>query len=231
MQRQTFLKAFNTANHKLLIDILRRYGAPPKFATAIERIYCNNTCVLKIKHEIAEILQSVGVRQGDNMAPVLFLFLMTAFAKTLELVWKQLKIPILSIMTAADENPANGKICSHIPARFRSKKLTAYKILQCLYADNGTFSFGTRADLQQGMELIYHNFAQFGLEMHIGHDTSESKTECIFFPPTTTSSNTWNGQILLPAPSNAHFSDHTTQTPDASHHRIPLRDHAPLQQL
>ena len=29
------VKAYDTANHKLLIDVIRRYGAPPKFATAI----------------------------------------------------------------------------------------------------------------------------------------------------------------------------------------------------
>ncbi len=175
--------AYDTANHKLLIDILRRYGAPPKFSTANETIYHSNTCVLKIKNEVEEIPQSVGVRQGDNMAPDLFLFLMTAFAETLELLWKQMDIPILSVMTAADENLANGKICIHTPAMFKSKKLTAYEILQCLYVDAGAFPFGTREDLQQGMELIYHHFARFGLEMHIGHGTLESKTKCVFFPP------------------------------------------------
>jgi hypothetical protein len=51
-------------------------------------------------------------------------------------------------MMATNENPADRKICSHMPAMFRSKKLTAYKILQCLYVDNGAFPFGTRADLQ-----------------------------------------------------------------------------------
>ncbi len=142
------VKACNTANHKLLIDILRQYGAPPKFAAAIKTIYHNNTCVLKIKNEIMEISQSVGVRQGDNMVPILFLFLMTAFAETLKLVWKQLNIPILSVMMASYENPASEKICSHIPAIFKSKKLTAFKILQCLYVDNGALPFGMRADLQ-----------------------------------------------------------------------------------
>ena len=49
------IKAYDTANHKLLIDVIRQYGAPPKFATAIKRIYHNNTCVLKIENEIEEI--------------------------------------------------------------------------------------------------------------------------------------------------------------------------------
>jgi hypothetical protein len=41
------VKAYDTANHVLLIDILHKYGAPPKFTTAIETIYQNNTCILK----------------------------------------------------------------------------------------------------------------------------------------------------------------------------------------
>jgi len=61
------VKAYDTANHVLHVDILCKYGAPPKFATAIENIYRNNTCVLKIENEITEIPQTVGVRQGDNM--------------------------------------------------------------------------------------------------------------------------------------------------------------------
>ena len=147
------VKAYNTANHVLLIDILRKYGATPKFVTAIETIYYrNNTCVLKIENEFAEIPQTVGVHQGDNMALVLFLFLMTAFAETLELVWKDHDIPVLSVMTAADEHFEKGKICSHTPAMFRSKQLTAYGVLQCLYVDNGAFPFGTREDLRRGME-------------------------------------------------------------------------------
>ena len=66
---------------------------------------------------------------------------------------------------------------------FASKKLTAYEILQCLYVDDGAFPFGTREDLKNSMELIYHHFGRFGLETHIGQEKSLSKTECVFFPP------------------------------------------------
>ncbi len=69
------------------------------------------------------------------MVPVLFLFLMTAFAKTLKIVWREKEIPILSVMTASNDNLINGKICSHTPAMFTSKTLTAYEILQCLYVN------------------------------------------------------------------------------------------------
>jgi hypothetical protein len=43
-----------------------------------------------MEKEVVELTQSVGVRQGDNMAPVLFLFLMSAFAETLELNGKMM---------------------------------------------------------------------------------------------------------------------------------------------
>ena len=72
--------------------------------------------MLKIESEVEEIPQSIGVRQGDNMAPVCLLFLMTVFAEMLKLVCKQKEIQILSIMKIANEHLANGNICSHIPA-------------------------------------------------------------------------------------------------------------------
>ena len=77
------VKAYDTAYHSLLLCVLEQYGAPPKFVTAIQTIYTDNVCALKIEKETIEILQTVGVCQGDNMAPVLFLFLMTTFAESL----------------------------------------------------------------------------------------------------------------------------------------------------
>ena len=74
------VKAYDTTNHELLLSLLGKYGAPPKFAGAVRKIYSNNVVVLKTEKEIEEFRQGVGVRQGDNMAPVLFLFIMTAFA-------------------------------------------------------------------------------------------------------------------------------------------------------
>ncbi len=90
-------KAYDTANHDLLLKILEKYGAPPKFVAAIKTIYTNLTVVLKIDKEICGILQRVGVRQGDSMAPVLFLFLMSAAAETIKLAWKRANIEVLTV--------------------------------------------------------------------------------------------------------------------------------------
>ncbi|KAL7535225.1 hypothetical protein ACHAWF_005092 [Thalassiosira exigua] len=98
------VKAFDTTNHKLLIEILEKYRAPPTFCDAIKRLYENLKVVLKIEKETAEISQGVGVRQSDNLSPVLFLFLMSALAETLESEWSEANLPKVRLHRASMEN-------------------------------------------------------------------------------------------------------------------------------
>jgi hypothetical protein len=56
--------------------------------------------VLKNENDVQEILQSVGVQQGDNTAPVLFLFLMSTFVETLEPEWKNASIGACMVRSA-----------------------------------------------------------------------------------------------------------------------------------
>ena len=78
------VKAFDTSNHKLILEILQKIGAPPKFCKAIERLYTDLAVVLKIGKEKLEINQTTGVRQGDNLSPIIFLLIMAAFSETIE---------------------------------------------------------------------------------------------------------------------------------------------------
>ena len=179
------VKAYDTANHDLLLDILERYGAPPRFVSAIARTYQDLVVVLKIEKEVVELPQTVGVRQGDNMAPVLFLFLMSAFAETLEAEWKRANIDVCTVraFVGSSITSGKGKLRGHLPKEYLSRDLTAVEILQCLYVDDGAFIFKSREDMKRGLTLLYHHFGRLGLEMHIGRGTAASKTECIFFPP------------------------------------------------
>ena len=67
------VKAYDTVNHALLFDILKRYGSPPEFVNKVKHIYLDLVVVLKIKTETVELPQSVEVRQGENMASVISL--------------------------------------------------------------------------------------------------------------------------------------------------------------
>jgi len=131
------VKAYDTANHELLLSILEKYGAPPKFVSAIERMYTDLVVVLKIEKEVEEILQGVGVRQGDNMAPVLFLFLMSAFAETLEIEWL---VGVVTVQTASEEALLEGKaaIKSHSISQYTSRTLSAYRIQHPIRHDSRT---------------------------------------------------------------------------------------------
>jgi hypothetical protein len=148
-------------------------------------MYQNLVVVLKFEKEEQELPQSVGVRQGNNMAPVLFLFLMSAFAETLKVEWNNAGIEVCMVQSVIGEKLTNGegKLQGHLPKDYLSKALTAVEILQCLYVYNGAFIFTSHADLARGLELVCKHFGRLGLKMHIGQGMSPSKMECVFFPP------------------------------------------------
>ena len=81
------VKAFETSNHKLMVEILAKYGCPPKLRSAICRMYADSKVRLILGETDITISFEVGVKQGDSVAPVLFLFIMMAFAETLEEEW------------------------------------------------------------------------------------------------------------------------------------------------
>jgi hypothetical protein len=46
------VKAYDTANHNILLDIIERYVAPPRFVTAVARIYRDLILILKIEKDM-----------------------------------------------------------------------------------------------------------------------------------------------------------------------------------
>ena len=81
--------------------------------SAIEKMYTALKVILKIGNKISYIDQTIGVRQGDPMSPVLFLFLMTAFAETLDSVWDEANIPRAEFHHTPLDNLENGQLISH----------------------------------------------------------------------------------------------------------------------
>ena len=81
------VKAFDTVNHELLFKLLERYGVPKDVASVVKRMYEGMLVKLKVGKEERCIPYTVGVQQGDNMAPLLFLFPMQAFGEILEKKW------------------------------------------------------------------------------------------------------------------------------------------------
>ncbi len=124
---------------------------------------------MKIGKEKAEIDQEVGVRQGDNVLLVIFLFLMSPFVETLEKEWKQSGLPEATIKNVT--NASKGQLTGHLKGS--AKRGLDLTIHQILYIDNGAFFFETREDTTMGLNPINKVFAKLGLEMHIGRGNNQ----------------------------------------------------------
>ena len=80
------VKAFDTVNHAMLFEILEKMGAPTALVEILRRLHANFTLEFKIdKDNMGNIAYSIGVRQGDNVAGVLFIFFIQAVITT----WKK----------------------------------------------------------------------------------------------------------------------------------------------
>ena len=154
------VKAYDTTNRQLLIEILRQYGAPPKLCNAIERMYQDLVVIVKVGSEERKIPQTIGVRQGDNLSPVLFLFMMSAFAEALEYEWEKSGMRQAEFVRVSQDNLDNqvGQILGHGLNKSGYKEGIVFKIMQILYWDDGAFIFDSRIDLIKGVKLIDSRF-------------------------------------------------------------------------
>ena len=117
--------------------------------------------------------QTISVRQGDCMAPVLFLFVVMAFAKTLEKEWIGTGLSMITLQQRSHSPQDIGKLTGH-----KVKTLSQGNLLFLFYVlsvEDGEFLFEDRLQLELGLSLIHNHFAKFGLEMHIGRGKKSIK--------------------------------------------------------
>ncbi len=87
---------------------------------------------MKIKREKAEKDKEVGMRQGDNVLSVFFLFLISAFTETLEKEWKQSSLPETTLKNVT--SASKGQLTRHLKSS--AKRGLDLIIHQILYIDN-----------------------------------------------------------------------------------------------
>ena len=137
-----------------------------------------------------KFINLVGVKQGDNLAPVLFLFVMQAAMETLDNAWRDYNIitPSFSWQPETEDEPTTGTLVGQNPKRSGS----LFDFWRSLYADDGAFVFTSREDMIRGTSLLHAHFKRFSMLMHTGtHATatqsgSKSKMEAMYFPSDST---------------------------------------------
>lgn len=173
------VKAFDSVDRAAMLDILGKYGVPAHLIRLIGMLHTNVRVKLTVGGVEVVFDSTVGVKQGDNMAPVLFLFVIQAAMETLEPILEEHGLPPLRFCTAPD---------SVLTGRNVRADGDCFDLRSGLYADDAGTAFLTRADLECGARLLKSHLLRFGLVMHCGRADDEgnvvatSKTEAMFFP-------------------------------------------------
>eukprot|EP00978_Attheya_sp_CCMP212_P014157 scaffold35960_cov59-Attheya_sp.AAC.2 len=58
---------------------MKKYGIPENMVKVFTKLYKDSTVIFKSGQETRETSHEIGMKQGDNMALVLFIYLMNAF--------------------------------------------------------------------------------------------------------------------------------------------------------
>jgi hypothetical protein len=145
----------------------------------IRRLYDETEIKISVGTEKDKIKNTMGVKQGDAMAAVLFILVMQSMAETLTPLWEKANIATPQFRfhkeTKAFYNKMKGQ-------NYKTKG-TMFKLFLSLYVDDGSFMFESRTDMKKGTgAILYHHMRRFGLLMHIGRDGGKLKTEALYIP-------------------------------------------------
>ena len=172
------VKAFDTVHQDILMKILACFGLPEHLINVIRRLYKPVRIQFKSGTQIHEFLNLVGVKQGDNLAPVIFLFVIQAALESLERVWakRNIVLPSFTWLPNNEDGTSNG-----IFAGQRSNKPGEFFEFFCLlYTVDGAFMFASREGMITGISLLHTHLQCFGMLMHVGSLATESSEGSIF---------------------------------------------------
>jgi exonuclease III len=165
------IKAFDTVVRKAAFDVLKKFGFPNHFINIVLRFYKNAIIKFMVGETDSEVASDIGVRQGSIEGPSVFLFIIQAALETMD--WPVAK-------PAFCTKKKGGVTMSE---RVESKRgVEVFELFMSLFADDCALLFSSRSDLITGSNYLFHQLARFGLNMHIGHGTTASKTEAMYFP-------------------------------------------------
>ena len=126
---------------------------------------------------------AMGVKEGDPLAPLLFIFMMLIIAELLQRQWSELGLE----MASYDYDSNNDQLLRH---RHNLGCMSLLEVFILLYTDDGACPFASHLDMISGTNAAYNTLKRLGLLMHVGTAEKESKTEATFFP-SRTSKNRW----------------------------------------
>jgi hypothetical protein len=173
------VKAYDTVNREMLWIILDRLGVPPQMITVLKKLYTDVTIHMKVGTKTQSFGSTCGVKQGDNLGPILFIYVIQAVSLTLDKKWTFQKPDFRWRPFTANGQPKGS--LTNINRRNKGQNFSQWK---SYYVDDAAFLLLNREDLINASKLIVSHFRRFGLTVHTGVKSSKesSKTEAMHFP-------------------------------------------------
>ena len=157
-------RAFDGCPRAVVFAAASRLGVPPRLLDALKRLHDGASMEATFDTATATIPSRLGVRQGSQEGPLLFLCLFQAALESYELP-EALSPP--SFLTDGDPS------APEVPRRFT--------FARSLYADDAAVLFDSREQAEIGMRTPTPHLRSFGLHCHVGKSDAKSKTEMQYF--------------------------------------------------
>ena len=147
-----------------------KFGVPVKLVSLLKALHNDFTVKFSIDDIDKSIKNNIGVKQGDILGPILFLFFICAVMMT----WRSKFHIDPCIFRSKNDYKMTGR-----PFTARGEE---FPLLDSEYADDTAVLFDSRDNLIEGIRSIIEHFARFGTAIHTGSlDPREnSKTEVLF---------------------------------------------------
>jgi hypothetical protein len=149
---------------------LAKFGVDAHLIKLVKSLYAEVTIVLKEGDATASFQSLVGVKQGDSLSPILFNYVMEAIIATLNLREESIKV-----FRTKEDAILRGR-------RVDTGGFDEVQVPYTWYADDGALLFSSREDLLEGTKRIRTHLERFGLTMHAGTSSKESKSFALFVP-------------------------------------------------
>ena len=133
-----------------------------------------NVEVKFVVNDITKRIESIiGVKQGDILGPLLFIFYLAAVM----ISWRKLHPREVCIFHTKFDDILTGR-------RHSTKKCEQFSLEDSEYADDTGVLFTSRSSVVTNLPPLVNHFLRYGLEIHAGTEEKDSKSEILFVSAT-----------------------------------------------